>query len=170
MRREDRLWELCLCFAGTLTLSVLISAAYPAVGAFVHYGTPAAVLDLLPEGSGIYHLPKFEAYRSGEVSTIDFAQLQGVLTFPSFHCAMALMTAYAFRGMRWLAGLGYGWNGLVIVSTIPIGGHYAVDLLVGALVWSVFAALARPQAEDVKPVAPSAAGTLGEAALPGRRA
>jgi membrane-associated phospholipid phosphatase len=28
-----------------------------------------------------------------------------------------------------------GWNALVIMSAIPIGGHYGVDLSAGALLW-----------------------------------
>jgi membrane-associated phospholipid phosphatase len=27
------------------------------------------------------------------------------------------------------------WNALVIVSTVPVGGHYLIDLIAGALTW-----------------------------------
>jgi membrane-associated phospholipid phosphatase len=142
--RFDRVWELCFVFCGTLTAGVLISAMFPALGAFPYYGTPAAVLEALPVGSGVYHLAKFNAYRSGAVSTIDFLQLNGVLTFPSFHTCMALMTAFAFRGMRALGWAMVGWNALVVISTVPIGGHYMIDLLAGGALWALFVAVLRP--------------------------
>jgi membrane-associated phospholipid phosphatase len=45
------------------------------------------------------------------------------------------MTIFATRGIRWLFPASLVWNLLVIISTIPIGGHYVIDLLAGALVW-----------------------------------
>lgn len=137
--RARRMWELCLAFAATLTISVVVATLFPAIGAFAYYDLPQSTLQLLPAGSGIYHLPAFEAYRSGTSATVDFGSLQGVVTFPSFHTALALMTAWAWRdlpGVRWAM---LGWNLLVIVSTIPIGGHYVVDLMGGAVVWALCA-------------------------------
>lgn len=48
---------------------------------------------------------------------------------------MALMTAAAWRDDPHLRGPMIVWNAGVIVSTIPIGGHYVVDLAGGALTW-----------------------------------
>ena len=45
------------------------------------------------------------------------------------------MTIFATIGMRWLFGITLIWNVLVLVSTIPIGGHYVIDLICGALLW-----------------------------------
>ncbi|GLK76085.1 hypothetical protein GCM10008171_13390 [Methylopila jiangsuensis] len=142
-RREERLWELCAGFAGVMTVCTLISAATPAVGAFAHYALSDDILRALPPGAGLYHLPVFEAYRSGAWATVDFTRLQGVVTFPSIHCGLALMTAYAFRRDRFLAWPMAIWNGVVILSTIPIGGHYVIDLIAGAAVWAMVATLAR---------------------------
>ena len=80
----------------------------------------------------------FELYRSGDVRTIGVTMLCGVVNFPSFHACLALMTAHACRDSR-LAVPARIWNALVIVSAIPMGGHYIVDLMAGA---GVFAALA----------------------------
>ena len=30
-----------------------------------------------------------------------------------------------------------GWQGLVILSAIPIGGHYGSDLVAGAICWAM---------------------------------
>lgn len=142
-KSEERLWELCAGFAGVMTACTLISAATPAVGAFAYYAISEDTLRALPPGAGLYHLPVFEAYRSGAWATVDFTRLQGVVTFPSIHCGLALITAYAFRRDRVLAWPMAIWNGVVILSTIPIGGHYAIDLIAGAAVWAIVTALAR---------------------------
>jgi membrane-associated phospholipid phosphatase len=123
--------------------STLLSAFVPAVGTFAHHVMAPDVLSLLPAGAGRYYLPIFYAYRSGALNTVDIHHFDGVVTFPSFHAAMALMTAYAFRDVRWLFGPICIWSGLTLLATMPIGGHYAVDVVAGAGVWSIFALLHR---------------------------
>ena len=51
-------------------------------------------------------------------------------------CSACAETAsyYDDRLLRWPSII---WNGLVIVSTIPIGGHYYVDLIAGAAMFAV---------------------------------
>jgi len=142
-RRAVLMWELCFTFAATATVSAFACAFVPAVGAFAHYGIPLEILAEMPNGAGRFHLPTFESYRSGVLDTVDVRHLEGVVTFPSFHAAMALMTAYAVRDVRGMAGPAWIWSGVVTISTIPIGGHYAVDLVAGAAVWVAFALLAR---------------------------
>lgn len=136
--RETRMWELCLSFAGSGMICALFSALLPAAGAFIHYGISRDILILLPEGSGIYYIPTFDAYRSGTLSVVDTMHLEGVVTFPSFHAAMALMLGYAVRGLRWLSVSAWIWSGLTIVSAVPNGGHYIIDLIAGAAVWVIF--------------------------------
>ena len=142
-RREASMWELCLAFAGAGILCTLISALVPAAGAFVHYETGSDLRAALPEGAGVYHLPTFYEYRSGTSNVVDIHHLNGLITFPSFHAAMALMTGYALRDLRWISGLAWAWSALTVLSAVPIGGHYAIDLLAGAAVWAPFALLAR---------------------------
>ena len=69
------------------------------------------------------------------------SHLEGVVTFPSFHAITALLIAHAWRGLPG-ATLFKIWAALVIVSAVPIGGHYVIDLVVGAALWGVFAAIA----------------------------
>jgi len=135
LRRFDQLWLLTFVFAVTIVVSTSISVAWPAEGAFAFFNYPASLLARLPQGAGTYHLVKLEYFRNDVSPVLSFANLQGVVTFPSFHCCLALMTIFATRGLRWLFPLSAGWNALVIVSTVPIGGHYAIDLPCGALLW-----------------------------------
>lgn len=136
-RRYDQLWLLALVFAATIVASTCISVAWPAKGAFAFFDYPPSLLAQLPEGAGVYHLQKFEYFRNAVSPVLSCASLQGVVTFPSFHCCLALMTIFGTWGLRWLFPVSLIWNALVIVSTVPIGGHYMVDLPAGALLWLV---------------------------------
>jgi membrane-associated phospholipid phosphatase len=142
-RHMRSLWQLAFVFAFTAVGCATLSVFFPAVGAFAHFAYPAEVLNGLPSGAGVYHLPKFEYYRHAVAPIISMSSLQGVVTFPSFHCCLALMTAFAYVEHRWLLLISLLWNALVIVSTIPIGGHYMVDLPAGAAIWVTAYLLAR---------------------------
>jgi hypothetical protein len=143
-RRFEQLWTLAFVFAATVLACTMVSVFVPARGAFAHFGYPAEIIDRLPAGAGTYHLTKFDYYRQHPNPFISFAQLQGVVTFPSFHCCLALMTIAACRGVRLLAQASLAWNVLVIVSTLPVGGHYAIDLPAGTALWLVATAAAVP--------------------------
>lgn len=134
-KSRQRAWDLAFSFAFGATLCGMIAVIYPAVGTYAHYHIAPDVIAGLPKGAGTFYLPVFESLRSGAVTTIDFVKLTGVVTFPSFHGAIALMTAFALRGLRWLAPFAWIWSALVNVSAVPMGGHYGVDLFVGGLLW-----------------------------------
>jgi membrane-associated phospholipid phosphatase len=89
------------------------------------------------------------------LTAVDSRHLQGVVTFPSFHAIMALLTAYALHDIRILSPFAWLWSGLVVLSTIPIGGHYAVDLLAGGVVWGILTMAFRMRPAPSRP--PSAA-------------
>jgi membrane-associated phospholipid phosphatase len=80
-------------------------------------------------------LEVLHAIRNSSRMVINPMELYGLVTFPSFHTAMALMTAAAWRDDRYLRWPMFIWNALVILSTLPIGGHYVVDVIAGALTW-----------------------------------
>lgn len=118
-----------------------MSALLPAVGAFAYLGVAPETLSRLPAGSGLYHLGAFQAYRSGSAGSIELWQLEGVVTYPSFHVCLALVQGYALRGIRIVAWPNYAWSAVVVLSTVPIGGHYVVDLVAGSALWSAVAAI-----------------------------
>jgi membrane-associated phospholipid phosphatase len=135
--RTERAWELCAVFNLCLLVATISSAVIPAVGPLHYLQIPAAVRDALPAGSGTYHLGDLFALREANHFVIDPMQLQGVATFPSFHMALALMTAAAWRDIPRARVPMYAWQALVVVSTVPIGGHYFVDLVAGAMCWAL---------------------------------
>lgn len=74
---------------------------------------------------------RFYALRDG--ATLSWQQAQGIITFPSFHTAWALILVATFWNtrLRWPA---VALNAVMIVSTVTTGGHYYVDVFAGALV------------------------------------
>ena len=135
--RARQAWELCGIFNVCLLAATISSALIPAVGAFHFLPIGEGVRAFLPPGSGIYHLEHLFALRAAESFVIDPTQLAGVATFPSFHTALALMTAAAWRNVPRIRVAMFAWQGLVIISTIPIGGHYVIDLIAGAACWGL---------------------------------
>lgn len=157
--RARQAWELCGIFNACLLAATISSAVIPAVGAFHFLPIGEGLRAALPPGSGIYHLEHLFALREATTFVIDPTQLAGVATFPSFHTALALMTAAAWRDVPRIRAAMFAWQALVIVSTIPIGGHYVADLIAGTACWAVAHILWRkaqaitekPQVEDVAP-------------------
>ncbi|MBB4369081.1 membrane-associated phospholipid phosphatase [Bradyrhizobium sp. cir1] len=142
LRRTDKLWELVFVCSLAIVTSTTISIFWPATGAFAYFDYSNDILGKLPLNAGTYHLAKFEYYRNAAAPVLSFASLQGVVTFPSFHCCLALMTIFAVIGTGWLFWIVASWNALVLISTLPIGGHYVIDLAGGGLLWLVCVALA----------------------------
>ncbi len=77
---------------------------------------------------------RMTALSNNEISVVRLADVEGIICAPSFHTITAVLLIGAFwhiAGMRWWA---LGLNGLMILSTVPTGGHYVVDVLLGLLV------------------------------------
>jgi membrane-associated phospholipid phosphatase len=141
-RQTWRLWEFAFTFAVTVLATTLIATLFPAIGAVVFYEIDPTILAHLPAGAGRLYVPTFEAFRSGAMRTIDLDHLEGVVTFPSYHAVMALLIAYAWRRLPG-ASLVAAWSALVIVSAVPIGGHYFIDLIAGGALWAAATAAAK---------------------------
>lgn len=112
-RREARLLLTALFIAAFIT--VCISGLVPAIG---H----------LPNAP---HVPALLALRAGKV--LDGFP-QGLVSFPSYHAAVAILLTAAFRRHAWLFPAACLLNGFMVISTLSTGGHYLVDVLAGACV------------------------------------
>ncbi|MEJ1158200.1 phosphatase PAP2 family protein [Prosthecomicrobium sp. N25] len=146
--RSDRVRELCLIYVVTLAFACTVSIVLPAQGAFLHLPISEEMKRALPAGSGVYHLGVLDAWRSGAVRTLDLGRLPGVVTFPSFHTAMALMLAWSVRGIPWVRWPTILFAAAALGGVLPIGGHYFVDVIGGAVCFAAAAWLAREVARD----------------------
>ncbi len=124
-----RLGEFLAVFAVSLLCTLAIGAFVPAAGAFTQHASVGDVFSHWP------FFRTFQALRSDSTPILDFSDPQGLVTFPSFHAVMAIITTYALRNLRVVSLLCLMiLNALVIVSTLTEGGHYLVDVIGGIIV------------------------------------
>jgi membrane-associated phospholipid phosphatase len=120
-----KLFVLRMMLGGLVTFVFFV--ALPAEGTPNQYG-------LTPTRLQADYLEHLHALRSGLLRHFDFARVEGLVTFPSFHVIWAmLMTVACFhrRGVRWFF---VAFNAVVILSTVTTGGHYLCDVLGGAAI------------------------------------
>ncbi|GEP03467.1 phosphatase PAP2 family protein [Methylobacterium oxalidis] len=112
--------------------AVVISGLMPAMAMFVH-------LDInrlqdfphLDPAAAFVHVADLNGLRDGSFRTVSLNHLEGIITFPSFHAALAAIFAHAFWQHRWTRWPGLALNLAMIAATPIDGGHYFVDVLAG---------------------------------------
>ncbi|HVX12362.1 MAG TPA: phosphatase PAP2 family protein [Pirellulales bacterium] len=120
-----RLSAFVLAFMLAAIVAVGLFALLPAAGPFVTYG-------FAPSADQATYLDHFRSLRDGSRTAVDFRCAEGLITFPSFHVAWAILLTWAFRGRRSTFIAALLVNSLVIVSTMTTGWHYFADVLGGA--------------------------------------
>jgi hypothetical protein len=106
------------------TIAVLgIGTLTPAAGAFVYYQLPVA--------STTGYVSQWADLRNGTLRTIDPFNNQGLVVFPSFHAALAVLCACAARPLRIVKIPLLALNLLVILASPAMGGHYFIDIFAG---------------------------------------
>jgi membrane-associated phospholipid phosphatase len=83
---------------------------------------------------GQHHIDVFLAARARNVTALNETSLAGIIAFPSFHTVVAVVMTYSARVKKWLFALFAPVNVLLIVATVPCGGHYLVDTIAGLAV------------------------------------
>ncbi len=134
-QRYERLEQFLLLFAITATVVILSAAAWPSFGAFAVNLPPSEVLAPISDPyPAAWHMKHFLALRDGSLREIPLSNFQGLVSFPSFHTALALITVWALFPVRWFSAPIYVLNGVLIFSTLAIGGHYLADVIGGAFI------------------------------------
>ena len=122
MGRKDRLRDMFWLFLLSGLFACAGSLLIPAQG-------PSKLFDIETHTG---FMPVMEQILRGENLSFALSDMKGIVTFPSFHTAMALGYVWAFRGT---GPIGWGIAGLnlVMLAAIPfIGGHYLMDMIGGA--------------------------------------
>jgi hypothetical protein len=118
-------WETMLMFMLAASACVIFSAFWPAAGAYGYYhvelGTP--------------YVRVFTGLHEGTLKVIGGGDspLQGIVQFPSFHVALALLLTYAVRGMPIFFLCLLEVNALLLIATPALGGHHYADVLGGVV-------------------------------------
>jgi membrane-associated phospholipid phosphatase len=120
-----------LCIA--LVVTITISAFVPAIGTY--YGLGLSSSDF-PSLITVYdaQLRDLQALRAGSLRHLEMFHLSGIVSFPSFHAASAVLYIWAVWPVRCLGWIFLVLNMLMIASTPAIGAHYMVDVIAGIVV------------------------------------
>lgn len=133
--QPDRASIVLAANALTLTCCFVVFALWPAGGAFEYYH---------PGGIVSGYVEQFMATRAGLVTSLSFGHMQGIIQFPSYHAAGAVLLGYAFAGLPvWIAIPAFVIEFTLAASAVLVGGHHLVDVLAGVAVAAASLALAR---------------------------
>ena len=129
--RYRRIEEFTLAFALALIATTIISALVPAIGVYQQIGLDPAQLPNLDPRAYLDQVRDLQPVRDGTLRHLDLFGLAGIVTFPSFHAASAVLYAWAFWPVWWMRPIAIIANGAMLASTPIDGGHYFVDLVAG---------------------------------------
>lgn len=134
-RAVDDLGEYLFLFTFVAAVAIAIATLVPASNAYYQFGV-ASHGDPTPWS-------QFFGFRDGTLNVIDLADNQGLISFPSVHAAHAVVFAYALRHVKYLNVAALILNAVMIVSAVPYGGHYLVDILAGLALGAGLIAISR---------------------------
>jgi membrane-associated phospholipid phosphatase len=118
--------RLQLCLTANLICLIVCFATFallPAAGAVGYLGI---------DSSPWPYVAQFNAARAGQIATLVPSEMRGIIQFPSYHAAMAVLFSYSFLALP----RRFGWplaacNGLMIFSALTVGAHHLVDIICG---------------------------------------
>ncbi len=128
---------LVLWYIVTALITIFVGLLMPAKGAFVFYHLP------IENHTG--YVPVMADLRNGTLHTINLLNSQGLVVFPSFHAALAVICAAGAWSWKYLRYPFLILNLLIILSAPSQGGHYGVDVLAGITIALTTIYFVRPQ-------------------------
>lgn len=152
--RRLALWRLGFLYCATLLVTSIIGFVAPAYGSFTTLDPDVAAL--LPGKAGTYFWHALTQFRVADHPTLSSDVLAGVVCFPSFHTISALLLAQAWRGVKIAGSLIAAISAMTIIATLPMGGHYFIDLIAAVVVWAACTMVANrvEQGSYARPGAP----------------
>jgi PAP2 superfamily len=132
--QEARLAELLAVLALTCVGLAVGMIAVPTAGAFAHFAPPQETFAHFAAAQRMWPFhATFAALRDGSLTVIAFASADGIVSFPSFHAALGVVTLWALRDVRPVLPAVVALNAAMMVAVMPVGGHHLTELLGGAL-------------------------------------
>ncbi len=117
----------------TLIVTYGIAWVLPALGTYEFYGIDPTLHPNIAVRVASLHVPEIMGMRDGSILNISRLAPTGLITFPSFHAANAVLLAWALWHIPYLRYPGLILNGLMLLATPLHGSHFLVDVLAGAL-------------------------------------
>ncbi|TSE07576.1 phosphatase PAP2 family protein [Mesorhizobium intechi] len=148
MQRADRMIEFTVLNLVCLTITGILVAFFPAAGAYAYFNPPPGAYNNFTEHAGMWHYSTLLKLRSGDPFTLFLDDPQPLVTFPSYHTAVGIFVAWSARGFRFFWPVA-ALEAVMILSTLPEGGHHLVDVVAGGIV-AVLAIVAVAGIESAK--------------------
>jgi hypothetical protein len=122
----DRVYRTCMALALSALLCIAIWAFAPSFGAFSVYPPPDVHAVLALDSGYAHELTRLLKEGPGLISP---RNARGLIGFPSYHAAMALLVAWYLRDVKILRWPVLALNLAVLLATPVQGGHHLVDVL-----------------------------------------
>lgn len=132
--RYRRIEEFAFAFGLALLVTTVISALVPAIGVYQQIGLDPATLKNIDPSAYLDQLRDLPPTRAGILRHLQLLNLGGIVTFPSFHAASAILYAWALWPLRWSRPIVVLVNGIMLAATPLNGGHYFVDVIAGVAI------------------------------------
>jgi len=132
--RYVRMQLFMLAMSLALAITIAISALVPAIGTYYGLQLPAAHLPNINTAVYAGQLRDILALRDGSLHELQLFKLAGIVSFPSFHAASAVLYMWALWPVRRIGGIAVAFNLLMIAATPAIGAHYIIDVAAGIAV------------------------------------
>jgi membrane-associated phospholipid phosphatase len=129
--KAARAYHFSLAFLLTVMATVLISVFLPAAGTYSFLNLSPADYPHLHPVDDFDHMRHLPLLRDGKLRVLEIGQLTGIVTFPSFHAAAAILYLWALWAISWMRVLALICNALLLLSTPIDGGHYFIDVIAG---------------------------------------
>jgi hypothetical protein len=139
--KTSQIHEFCLALAIGAAICIAFWTVFPSFGAFSVYQLPSDIsgrLDLALDSRYAHQLVELLSHGPGRIAPDD---AKGLIGFPSYHAAMAVLVVWYARSLRYLCWPLVAWNVVVLVATPIQGGHHVIDVPAGIGVAAVSVAL-----------------------------
>lgn len=149
--RFVRLQVFVLAFSLTLIMTLVISTFTPAVGTYYGLNIDPAQFSSLDASMYQAQLRDILALRDGSLRHLELLKITGIVSFPSFHAASAVLYIWALWPVRYVGGAAVVLNILMMASTPVIGAHYMIDVFGGVALAVIGICLAKYLVNIVAP-------------------
>lgn len=131
-RQYDRAQTFILAVLLGLVLMHAIAFFTPALGAYPFYAVESAEHPHIRLVLQKEWVPHVLALRAGAPVNLDAGEFFGLITFPSFHTAVAIMAAWALWSVPSARWIGVVVNAGLVLFTPLHGSHHVADVFAGA--------------------------------------
>jgi membrane-associated phospholipid phosphatase len=116
--------------------AAVVFAVFPALGPWTAYG-------FRPHPNQLWYVQELDSLRQSGPVTVHPESSCGLITFPSFHVALAVLATRALWCFRWVRPVALLTCLLICISTMTTGWHYLSDGIGGVLTVALSVLLVR---------------------------